>query len=365
MAEAKTEAKAEEGGRYGTPRNTPYQDWQAGEGVPIYTGSFLENLHETVLAPWARFGVNGAIVSLAEQQEDDGWVFEIPPASQSEVLHHAFEASIYVVEGRGATTFWQPGTPPQTVEWQAGSLLAPPMNCFYQHFNPDGQQRVRLFIVTNAPMVINAYKNTDFLFNNPYVFKERFNGDPGYFSSAGEYIRRGGKHWNTNFIPDVRKFELEPGDRGGGDMGMQWILSNNQSVGHCSEFDEGTYKKAHRHGVGAYLIILEGTGYSLMWFGDEERRRVDWKEGTVISPQMGEYHQHFNTTQGHARYMAFRPGDLDTHRPKPGTSWNTPAELSGIPYEEEDPAIYDEYVAECAKRSAKVVLERPRYITSK
>ena len=364
MTEVK-EAAATEEGRYGSPKKTPYQEWQSGEGVPIYTGSFLENLHETELAPWPRFGVNGAIVSLAEQQEDDGWVFEIPPASKSAVLHHAFEASIYVVEGRGATTFWQPDTAPQTVEWQQGSLFAPPMNCFYQHFNADGQQRVRLFMVTNAPMVINAYKNTDFLFNNPYVFDERYNGEADYFSGAGEYARRGGKHWKTNFIPDVRKFKLEPGDRGGGDMGMQWILSNNQSVGHCSEFDEGTYKKAHRHGVGAYLIILEGTGYSLMWFGDEERRRVDWKDGTVISPQIGEYHQHFNTSPGHARYMAFRPGELDTHRPKPGTGWNTLEELNGIPYENEDPAIYDQYVAECAKEAAKVVLERPNYARSK
>ena len=82
------------------------------------------------------------------------------------------------------------------------------MNCYYQHFNADVQQRVRLFMVTNAPMVINAYRNPDFLFNNPYVFHERYDGEADYFSGAGEYSGNSGRHWKTNFIPDERNYKL-------------------------------------------------------------------------------------------------------------------------------------------------------------
>ena len=349
---------------------TDYERWQAAEGIPIYKGAFLADLHEVELAPWSRVGAKGAFVNLADQLEDDGWVIELPPASQTEVLHHAFELSLYVVEGRGATTFWQPGQPPQTVEWQRGSILSPPLNCYYQHFNADGQQRVRMFMVTNAPMVINIYRNLDFIFDNPFVFNDRYSGEADYFSGAGESMDREGNWWKTNFIPDVRTLKLAPSSRGwGGASGMQWSLSNNQCVGHCTLMPAGTYKRAHRHGIGAHLVILDGQGYSLLWFEDEEATRVDWKDGTVISPMEGQFHQHFSTGQGAVRYMAFRMGALDMRPATPRRTAQGAQGLDegirGIPYDLEDPAIYDLYVEECAKNGAEVVLPRPAYRTTK
>ncbi len=79
----------------------------------------------------------------------------------------------------------------------------------------------------------------------------------------------------------------------------------------------------------------------------------------------GEYHQHFNTGPTPARNMAFRLGDLDTRKSPAGQGWNSDAEITGIPYDREDPAIYDRYVAECAKNGATVVLPRPEYVTAK
>jgi hypothetical protein len=138
-------------------------------------------------------------------------------------------------------------------------------------------------------------------------------------------------------------------------------LSNNQMQGHCSEFPPGTYKKGHRHGVGAHVFILGGEGYSLLWFEGEEPRKVDWKDGSVLSPRDLEYHQHFNTGPTSARYLALRLGKLD---PRHYLGWGRDtAGPDQIEYEDEDPAIYDLYVKECAARGAEVVLPRPNYRT--
>ena len=54
------------------------------------------------------------------------------------------------------------------------SVFSPPLNCYYQHFNLDGQSPARLFSVTHCPTVINSIgevlSSTDFVFNNSYVF---------------------------------------------------------------------------------------------------------------------------------------------------------------------------------------------------
>ena len=82
---------------------------------------------------------------------------------------------------------------------------------------------------------------------------------------------------------------------------------------HISEFQQGTYKKAHRHNAGAHIFCVTGEGYSLLWHeGDNpvDTVRVDWKPGTLYAPPDGPtYHQHFNSGTKRARYMALRTGD--------------------------------------------------------
>lgn len=334
---------------------TAYEQWQKTEGIPIHQGSYVSNLYTIEVGDWPRTGQRGAFVNLAAQQQDDAYVLEIAPRSETEVMHHLFEAVTLVLEGRGATTFWQKDRPRQTVEWQRGSVFSPPINCYYQHFNGQGEAPARLFTVTNAPMVINLFRNPGIAFDDGYVFDDRYNGEADYFSGAGE--ESGRDVWTSNFVPDIRSFTLieRIGSRALRDVHRVFKMSNNQMAMHCSEFEPGTYKKGHRHGVGAYVIVLSGTGYSLLWREGEEQQKVDWQDGSVLSPREQEYHQHFNTGPDPARYLAVRLGALDSRR------WGGVVPTHQIEHEQEDPAIYDRYVSECAARGATVTMARPAY----
>ena len=58
-------------------------------------------------------------------------------------------------------------------------------------------------------MVLNLFHNDAFVFDNSFDFVER-EGKETFFSGEGDFIpKTPGRHmWETNFIPDLRQFEL-------------------------------------------------------------------------------------------------------------------------------------------------------------
>jgi uncharacterized RmlC-like cupin family protein len=345
-------------------RESAYTKWVRAEGVPLYTGSHVGDLTTAEVAPWPRTGQKGAIVSLASQQQTDGWLMEIAPGAATAPLHHMFEVSYYVLAGHGATTIWQPGsTTKQTVEWTPGALFSPPLNCYYQHFNHDGQHPARLFSPTTAPLMMNALQDSELVFQSDWVFKDRYSAADDYFTGPGKKIDS--REWETNFISDVKSFKLEDrSERGAKSSIMFFLMSGNAMNIHISEFPPGAYKKAHRHGPGAEIIVLNGSGYSLLWFpGDKERVKVDWKPGSIFSPRNGEYHQHFNTGPTPARYLAYTFGSLvvsDTEDAGEGARLSEKDGGWQIEYEDEDPAVFDLFAQECDRHGAPVTIDHPR-----
>jgi hypothetical protein len=337
------------------PVLSAYQQWQQGEGVPVHEGAAIEDLTTLPVGDWQRVGARGALITLAGQERDDGQLIEIPATGQTAVLHHLYESLVYVAQGRGATTFWQRDGERQTVEWHQGSLFSPPLNCYYQHFNTDADEPARLFAVTSAPTMINLMHNDTFVFDNDFVFDDRYSGAGDFFSDEGRKLAK--RVLKTNFVPDVATFPLQEWRERGAGKNIVFALASNTMASHVSEFPVGTYKKAHRHGPGAHVIVVGGEGYSLLWYeGETTKRRVDWRSGTVLSPGDNEYHQHFNSGAVPARYLALRWNSPEFPPRGFNQTWfhTGPEQMS---YADQDPDVHELFVAECQQRGVEVDMD--------
>lgn len=332
---------------------TTYQLFLERECIPAVTGFHLEDINNVELYPWPRTAGRGVYLNLdGSEGVNDCYICEIPAGKSLEPQRHMFEALVYVVSGRGATTVWHEGGKKQTFEWGVGALFSPPLNAWYQHFNGQGDKPVRLLAMTNAPTVLNLYHNIDFVFNCNYRFDDRFAGEDEYFSGQAK-IPGEGFH-DTNFIRDVRSYELpERKDRGAGGKMLMIEMSNNVMSAHISQFPVGTYKKAHRHGAGAHVIILQGEGFSVMWKEGDDIKRYNWRAGSLLVPPERWFHQHFNIGGQPARYLALKPFSSRKFpglRKQWGTSESVKVGGDQIEYEDEDPSIRKVFESELAQR---------------
>ncbi len=335
----------------------PYLGWIAREGVPLIEEYAFESLVDTELGRWERKGGRGAIINIPNDVlPNDAHVVEIKAGGKSEPEHHMYEEFCYILKGRGATTITM-GSAKTTFEWHEGSLFAIPLNATYQHFNASGAEPVRYISVTNAPVMMRLFMNDEFIFNNDFLFSDRFSGEEDYFSGTGKLFKR--RVWSANFVPNAPDMPLYTWkNRGAGGVNAMLEMAGNSTKAHISEFPVGTYKKGHRHGPGAHLLILSGEGFSLLWTKPDmsDLRKADWRVGGMVTvPNEGTYHQHFNTGKTRARYMALKPGDTGLKAPLAGSRGSDVSMKDGgiqVEYEDEARKVHEIFEAELAKRGA-------------
>ena len=299
------QVSAELAGKFAAEKDTPYTRWVRDEGLDIISSFHVENLRTVDLKPWARRGGRGVFLNHdASRTSNDCYVCEIPEGRELAPQRQLYEEMIYILDGRGSTSVWNDAGKRTTFEWKAGAIFAIPLNTWHQHFNGSGLRPVRYVAVTNAPVIINAFGELDFVFNTAHDFTDRFNGEPTYFANKGE---QRGLLFDTNFVADALNIPLVPAtERGAGGSHLRLRMARGHMNSHISQFGVGTYKKAHAHGAGAHVVIMSGEGFTLMWPAGEEPRRYEWREGTMIVPPNLWFHQHFNTGDAPARYLAFK-----------------------------------------------------------
>ncbi|MBI2992018.1 MAG: cupin domain-containing protein [Deltaproteobacteria bacterium] len=357
---------------------TTYVQWLRREGIPVHEGYGIEDVRELKLAPWPRTAGKGAFIQLYGMQGLTGmYIAEIPPGGALNAERHMYEEVVCILSGHGATEVWQEGGRKQIFEWGPFSLFAPPLNSWHRLVN-GGREPIKFLAATNAPMVMDVFHSEEFMFNCPFKFSDRYEGEQGFFAVGNKRYEKGMQHiWETNFIPDVRSAALDLRDvKGSGVMITQFELAGNELIGHLAQWPAGRYHKAHYHGPGAILLGLQSSGYVLLWDGElgirpyesgkaDEVVEVRWREGSIYCPPGGWFHQHFNTGPEPARHLALRFGSrlhpvgfkIAAQRREDGVYIDVKKGGTLIHYEDEDPEVRRRY--EKALKETGVACQMP------
>jgi quercetin dioxygenase-like cupin family protein len=286
-----------------------YRQWIKNSKVPMVEGYSLQDAVKQEVQPWPETGGRGLYLNFSGNVHMDAVIQEIPPGKALAPKQHFYEQLTYVLSGRGYTTF---GSGKNKVEWGEGSLFAIPMNVQHRHFNSDSAHPARMLYITTFPFMLQIFGSMGLINDLNFSFADRFDGAADYFTSTSRVRKRWDK---TNFVKDIRKSEVvDWPERGEGNASMYWDMAGNTILEpHMSEFDVGSYKLGHRHPYEAIIVTLNGKGYSLAEkerLKDTEAVKIDWQAGSIVSPPFFWYHQHFNTGNTKARYLAITEGDF-------------------------------------------------------
>jgi len=385
------EPKAGENAGLGTFKRPklPYDRFMDAEGVPVYRGIGVKRVQDLPLAPWKRLGGRGSYIQLYGTEGLWGmYVVEVPGASALNVERHLYEKICFVVDGRGSTEVWQEGQKKRHVfEWQKGSLFTIPLNAFHRIINASSTPAV-ILCGTSAPNIFNLLDNSEFIFNCPAAFTDRFSGAEDFFKPNDDIEPdpvRGLAMRRTNFIPDVINAELPLDNRRSpGYRRMEPLMAGNRFYQFIGQYETGRYSKAHKHISTAVLVCLKGRGYSYTWpealgptpwrDGKADKiKRQDYEYGGMVSaaPMSGDwFHQHFGIARDGLRVLAWHgPNNHPALKAgNPGEalkdSWAMDIDRGGnaVPYHLEDPFLRAEY-EETLKREGFASRMKPEFYT--
>ena len=97
--------------------------------------------------------------------------------------------------------------------------------------------------------------------------------------------------------------------------GLWFELAENRVLStHLAELAPGGNSVRHRHTTEAITYIVKGRGYSIINYEGQPEERVEWQEGSLFSPPVWAWHQHFNADPNEtARYLAIQDTGLVRH----------------------------------------------------
>jgi gentisate 1,2-dioxygenase len=310
-----------------------YRTWITQSKVPSVEGYAILDARSQEVLPWPEIEGRGLYLNFSGNVHMDGAIYEIAPGKALAERRNFYEQNLIGLKGRGYTIVGD-GPHANKVEWGEGSLFSIPLNAPHRHYNSDSAHPARLLAITSFPLMLQLFGSLRLINHLPFDFTNRFDGSPDFYTKKKRIEQR----WDdTNFVADLKEAELiEWKERGGGDRSFYWKMAGQTVLEpHESEFEVGSYKLGHRHPYEAIILTMNGKGFSLAGkdsLDESKSVKIDWQEGSVVSPPFYWWHQHFNTGDRPARYFAMTEGDF----PK---RLGIPLEVQQIEAEQEDPRI--------------------------
>jgi len=344
-----------------------YDRWVEAQGIPVHEGYHVSDLRTVELGDWPERECAGAFLQLAGQEAvSEARVQEIAPGKTLPPQRFGFDELVYVVDGRGLSTVWRDdGGSSTSFEWQRHSMFLLPRHHSHQLSNAQGQRPARLLHYNYLPFVMDAVPDAAFFINNSHPVPTAEDAPLSELYSEAKSIERtrpsGDKAflWRGNFFPDMLawdKFSSGEG-RGFASQLVSMRFPGSPITSHMAVFEPFTYKKAHRHGPGVVIIVLEGEGFSIMWPEGEGTEQISWQAGSVFVPPNRWFHQHFNAGSAPARYLAL-------HSAPSILGYSERVEdlaRDQIEYEDEAPQIRETFQAELARRGLKSEMPEELY----
>jgi hypothetical protein len=101
--------------------------------------------------PWRKN--RGHYFDLADYEVLSAHISELLPGRNSVRHRHTTEAYLYVVKGHGFSLINYDDEPIEAVEWQEGTLFAPPRWAWHQHFNLDTEDTSRYLAIQDTGLL--------------------------------------------------------------------------------------------------------------------------------------------------------------------------------------------------------------------
>ena len=108
------------------------------------------------------------------------------------------------------------------------------------------------------------------------------------------------------FIEDIKQVPLELWERKGG-LGARICLEGTGETddAYICEIPPGKSLKPQKHLFEELIYIVSGRGATAIWSGSGPQRTFEWQEGSLFSPPLNTWHQHFNGSGSQpVRYLA-------------------------------------------------------------
>lgn len=267
-----------------------YGDWAQAEGVPIVTAAEVDLLTAAV-APWPRFGGNGAIAHLAGRGDFlTLFLFELAARGQSAQQRHLYEEVFFVLSGRGTTVIETADGGTRRQDWGPHNLFTVPMNAPHRHIN-ESDQPARIVSVNDLRYLFNVFRNEAFVFANDARFPERASGVDQRDGARLETAQRVDLT-STSLEADslditlahgsigATLHEIAPGtSRNGPHMDTGCILFG---VTGTLELQQGETARALRAGI--VTAVLPDTAYQLVNKGAQAARLLAVRMGSARYP---------------------------------------------------------------------------------